>query len=125
MKCTFCTSTDIRPSHRHKWTDTFQGLLGRQAYRCRQCRRRFYGPRTADLAGSMRRHSVRYRIRRQLDVRYRKQLIRKLIAAGVFVLMLVVFWIFLRYIIAYRPPTDDSSWNQAPLVREAQSAQPV
>ena len=46
--CPKCGSTDIRGSHAHHALDYLLRTFGRQPYRCRSCRRRFYLRKPAD-----------------------------------------------------------------------------
>ena len=47
MDCPKCGSDDIRVSHHAHKKDVFHHLCGQEAYRCRKCRHRFYGPKSA------------------------------------------------------------------------------
>lgn len=45
MKCPSCKSPNVRLSARFQLTDLAERLRGQSAYRCRNCRQRFYGHR--------------------------------------------------------------------------------
>jgi hypothetical protein len=40
--CPSCHSNDISRSRKHKLRDSFMRWMGKVAYRCRDCRKRFY-----------------------------------------------------------------------------------
>jgi hypothetical protein len=73
----------------------FPRIRGRHAYRCRSCRARFYG---AGAAASRSRFREFWR-RRHGAGRGSRRLRRRLLEAVVFFLMLVVFYVLLRFLI--------------------------
>ncbi len=106
MICPTCNSTEVRRSRRFHWGDSFSWMRGRHAYRCRNCQTRFYGREGASPA---RRKSGSFR--RKLWRKgggIPKTLRRRLIEVGIFLLLLVVFYLFLRYLTRETIPAEDS-----------------
>ncbi len=107
MNCPACGKSDIRRSHSSDWRDNFERLLGRQAYRCRKCRQRFYYPAVGELArrnsGLAQKKGVKVR-----DFRRRKRVMRRIIAVAVFVVMFSLFGLFLRHISQDHPPQSNA-----------------
>lgn len=111
MTCPECGSTNIRTSRRSHWTDTFQNLRGQKAYRCRQCRLRFYAPestdQSADSIGQSKRMR-RHRSSQRLSTRTKQRIVRRIILWGIFAVAFIVFLFFLRYIVTEHAPVQDS-----------------
>ncbi len=107
MKCPKCGSTELRKSRHGKLSDVVQALFGRNAYRCRSCRVRFHtaeslespGSASRDGAGPRRQHHKRKRLSRGFR--------RRLVEVAVFVLMLIVFLVFLRYLTREQAPAAE------------------
>ena len=109
MTCPHCGSSDVRHSHSLHWSDGWHRALGREAYRCRKCRLRFFLPRMSQIFAHATGQSVRSRkATKRLDLRGRKRLIRRLIAITVFVLMFSLFGLFLHRITEDRTPASSS-----------------
>lgn len=53
--CPSCHSNDVSRSHKRKLKDRFMRWMGKVAYRCRECHRRFYV--TLDVHERLKRHS--------------------------------------------------------------------
>lgn len=53
MKCPSCKSLNVRGSDRVLFTDLIRRLRGESAYRCRNCRHRFHGPRDPKDTGAI------------------------------------------------------------------------
>ena len=97
MTCPQCGNSDIRHSHSSHWSDGLYSALGREAYRCRKCRRRFFLPRVTEIAGHIKGQSNRgNKDAKHLNFRKRKRLVRRLITIAVFVVMFSLFGLFLR-----------------------------
>jgi hypothetical protein len=101
MNCPKCNSPTVRRSHHNRWLFVFNWLTGRGAFRCRACHHRFhrFGARS-DRKG------------RRNDKRMR----RWIIEAAIFVLMLVLFLAFLRYLTREHGAPDASGALSAPLI---------
>jgi transposase-like protein len=108
MNCPHCGNSNYRRSHTSHWSDNLQRLLGRQAYRCRECRKRFYDLSSAKLSGSKIKLDDRQRGSSYLSFRRRKRVLRKIIAVTVVVIMFTVFGLFLRHIAQDRPSAGSS-----------------
>ena len=96
MTCPRCGNSDIRHSQTSRWSDVLYRALGRDAYRCRKCRRRFFLPGDLPIATHIKgqfEHS--HKTSKRLEFIRRKLLVRRLIAIAVFVLMFSVFGLFL------------------------------
>jgi len=108
MTCPHCGNSDIRRSQSSHWSDAMRHALGRQAYRCRHCRLRFYLPRFAPAATDTKAESAEGRkTAKRPDFRKRKRLIRRLITIAVFVVMFSMFGLFLRHITEDRIPANN------------------
>jgi ribosomal protein L37AE/L43A len=109
MTCPHCGNSDIRRSHSSQWSDVLHRAFGRDAYRCRKCRLRFYSPRYAQITTHATKKSDRSgKAAKRLDFRRRKRLIRRLITIAVFVVMFAMFGLFLRHIMEDHPPANNS-----------------
>ncbi len=99
MNCPQCSSVDIRSSRRSHWMDSIQRLLGRQAFRCRKCRHRFFALPTSLPAENRPGHPPRKHQHTPLSaVRKKRRLFRRMIAFAVVVVMVSLFWAFLSYV---------------------------
>jgi DNA-directed RNA polymerase subunit RPC12/RpoP len=97
MKCPTCGSENVRASQRSSIKDVFFRAAAQQAYRCRDCRARFYlAENKAD------RHHAS-------GQRSRKKRKRKLVEIAIFVAMLAIFLLFLRYLTQERAPRGDGA----------------
>ena len=104
MICPGCGSTEVRPSRRSRWGDLIPRMHGQQAYRCKKCRIRFQG--AAGAAGS-RGGFFQWRRRHGSSRGSRRRALR-LVQAVIFLLMLFVFYLFLRYLTDEKSPSPDS-----------------
>jgi len=104
MTCPKCGSDEIRHSHHHKWIDALVSPLGRRALRCRKCRHRFY---VTEGEGGLR--NLKLPSRKHGTHRGRKRLRRWMIEAVIFAIMLLLFWIFLRYVTSEPPAHQEGS----------------
>jgi hypothetical protein len=115
MTCALCGSAKIRLSRRKKPLDIGYRLLGRAAFRCRDCEHRFFSAANpADIPGEMERRSARKqrsvqsRVKRWWDKGGRG----KVIQAAVFGTVLIMFFLFMQYFLtdrANRSPGDSGS----------------
>jgi hypothetical protein len=109
MDCPSCGKSDIRRSHSSNWRDSVQRVLGRQAYRCRKCRRRFYYPAVGEpTAHNTARAQQKRPGGKVKDFRKRKRLLRRIIAVAVFVAMFSLFGLFLHHISVDHPPQSNA-----------------
>lgn len=116
MNCPKCGSPEVRTSRRTGSMDRIQSLRGQTAYRCRQCRYRFYAAASADAVTS--RSSMRPR--KLLSSRRRKRVVRSLIALIIFAFSFYIFWMFLRYETTEKPAAPSSSrWQAIPFPVDA------
>src|SRR5690348_8780233 len=115
MQCPKCGSAEVRPSHHARWTDVLHSPLGQHAFRCRKCRYRFYAPEMAASPDSpVHKHKSR-RKSRDRDFRRGMRRIRPWMwEVAIFALMLLIFFIFLRYLTrepAAGPEGRLTTWN--------------
>ncbi len=109
MTCPHCGNSDVRRSHSSQRGDVLHRAFGRDAYRCRKCRLRFFLPRYAQIATHAKKKSNRSgKAAKLLDFRQRKRLTRRLIAIAVFVVMFAMFGLFLQHIMEDHPPANNS-----------------
>jgi hypothetical protein len=113
MNCPSCGNSDVRRSRSLSRRDGFQRVLGRQAYRCRTCRQRFYcsafeEPRRS-LGIFQKKRGVRV-----VDFRRRKRMMRRVVTVVVFVVMFSLFGLFLRHISQDHPPQGNSQEMGSP-----------
>jgi len=110
MICPKCGNSDIRRSHSFDWGDWLHRALGREAYRCRKCRLRFFRLRSTQIAGhSKKTPSFSSKGEKRLDFRRRKRLIRRIITVAVFVVMFSMFGLFLIHVsVDHPPPVQDA-----------------
>jgi len=104
MTCPRCGSEDIRSSHRTQWTDWFHRARHQSAWRCRKCRLRFHAH--AEPGADPPRHARKRRERK----RGSKALQRLIVQAIIGVILLFVFYVFLRYLT--REPSANSDSGQ-------------
>jgi len=105
----------LRRASHGKWKDILRFPLGRRAFRCRDCRFRFYAvpgdvsdaatdPATKRAKGVHKQHSKRGRFR-----------IRAWMwEALIFGVMLLLFWAFLHYLTSERPASPEGRVLTAP-----------
>ena len=106
MICPACNSTEVRRSRRFHGGELFSWIRGRHAYRCRSCRALFYGREGA--APVHRRSGGLRRKLRHKGEGISKSLRRRLIEVSIFLLLLVVFYMFLRYLTRETMPAEQS-----------------
>ncbi len=86
-------------------TDVFCRFRGREPFRCRNCRRRFFAsPSTVKSQKSAVKRVPSHRSKRHLSRRTKKRVVRTLIMISVFVVAFILFLIFLRYLMIERQP---------------------
>jgi len=109
MICPRCNSIEIRVSKHLHWDDFLQRIRGREAYRCRKCRFRFFALPVSELdlaAVHQSTHSNRPKM--LISTRARKRLAKRLVVMSIFAVAFIIFWYFLRYITTERMPASDS-----------------
>ncbi len=90
------------------WCDALQRIRGRQPYRCRKCRYRFYASLLAEINGRIGPSNSTHRGASLTRARNRRRLVRRLITIAIFTVMFIIFWLYLRYITTDRLPPDNS-----------------
>jgi hypothetical protein len=84
-------------------------MLGRQAYRCRTCRQRFYYSAFGGVSrpspgdSGQKRRGVKV-----VDFRRRKRMMRRIVTVLVFAAMFSLFGLFLRHISQDHPPQSNA-----------------
>jgi transcriptional regulator NrdR family protein len=115
MTCPQCTGSDVRPSSSSSWKDALQRLRGRQAFRCRTCRHRFFALPSTGLATNDPDRLQRKIKRDTLSKQWKKRrLFRRVITFAVIVTMFSLFGLFLRYIAQDHPPKDNAEDMSTP-----------
>jgi hypothetical protein len=115
MTCPDCGSSEVRASRSTRWNDFFQRVHGREPFRCRKCRLRFFasdspGSGSEPVAQSGRNH----RPTKLLSSRTKKRLIRRLVVISIFAVAFILFLFFLRYLTTERMPSSDSGAVSSP-----------
>jgi hypothetical protein len=106
MNCPNCNSADVRPSTRVRWSDAFLAF-GRKRFRCRDCRRGFYWrEKSVPVADASKTPPVSKRTQKHRHKPLSKPNRRRLVEMLVFATMLLLFFVFLRYLT--REPVPDS-----------------
>jgi hypothetical protein len=109
MTCPECGSSEVRASSSTRWNDFLQRVRGREAFRCRKCRLRFFASPSSDSGSKPTEQSTDIRRPNKLmSTRSKKRLVRRLIAVVIFAAAFALFWFFLRYLTTERMPTTDS-----------------
>jgi hypothetical protein len=109
MTCPKCASANIRRSSTSIWKDVLPSLRGREPFRCRECRHRFFALRSADSSARGPDRSARNNHHRKFrNPRKKNRIIRRLFAFAVLVLMFSLFGVFLHYITTDHAPTGDA-----------------
>jgi hypothetical protein len=107
MNCPKCKSADVRLSKTPSWRDVFQRVQGREAFRCRDCRARFFAreaPGAETDAGAIQKS------KQIAHFRGKSRRTRQILIISVFAVAFVVFFYILRYLTTERTatPADDS-----------------
>ena len=101
MNCPKCGNPSVSKSRGQKWADRLHRIFGRHAFRCRNCRHRFHSTITAaGRVPKITKSSVRRR-----NKRGPKRLPRWIMEAAIFAIMLLLFFVFLRYV-THEQPAD-------------------
>ena len=109
MTCPECGSSEIRASRSTRWSDVFQRVRGREAFRCRKCRQRFFASVSPQSGPERAVQSSRaHRPTKLMSTRSKKRLVRRLVVILIFVVAFVIFWYFLRYLTSEPSPPRDS-----------------
>ena len=115
MTCEKCGSSNLRLSRHERWTDQFQRVIGREAVRCRNCRRRFYVSRNSPLAKELAgRDGERTSASPASRAQRRRRMAKRLIVIAVFAVAFALFWFFLRYMTTERVPSEESGSISSP-----------
>jgi len=116
MICPDCGSDNIRTSRSSRWNDLFQRLRGRDVFRCRGCRLRFYA---SVSSGSGLKAAVKsghgHSSLKRMSARKKQHLVKRLIVLSIFLLAFIVFWVFLRYLTTEREAQSDSGAVRFPV----------
>ena len=113
IPCPSCGSTEVRVSKRSHWSDVFHLAGGREAFRCRNCRRRFFVKQAEEKSiSTSSRQGSNQRSRPRMSTTAKRRLQRRLLIIFIFIfaLALAIFGLFLRFIT--REPS--SSGDPAP-----------
>jgi len=117
MNCPGCGSSEVRASRRTRWSDFLHRARGQDAYRCRNCRLRFFASGSAgQSAENVIPASERHRSKPLPSSRMRRRFKRRLVVIAIFAVAFLLFLLFLRYLITERTPPQDSSVAISPLV---------
>lgn len=101
----------------------FQRVRGREAFRCRKCRQRFFASVSAESGPERTAQSSRApRPTKLMSTRSKKRLVRRLIVILIFAVAFVIFWYFLRYLTSERIPAPDSGATSSTAVLPVQPA---
>jgi hypothetical protein len=103
MTCPGCSSTDVRTSQSTRWSDIFQRVHGRDVFRCRSCRLRFFASTPTGDGAKLLGHRRKQRLR------------RRLIVVAIFVAAFMIFWFFLRYLTAEKDTPSESGADRFPV----------
>jgi hypothetical protein len=104
--CPQCGSHDIRRSHTNKWLDVVRKVRDDYPYRCRECHDRFYSKTGADSRKTDAKQGTHHRPdHARGQSRGRRN--RHLIESAIFLIVLAIFWLFLRFLTT-EPATPDS-----------------
>jgi hypothetical protein len=99
MTCPACGSSEIRTSRHARWSDIFQRVRGREAFRCRSCRIRFFASQSSESVLKQAIQSKHtHHPKKLMTSRAKKRLVKRLIVISIFAVALVLFLIFLRYL---------------------------
>jgi hypothetical protein len=83
--------------------DVFSRFGGRQPFRCRSCRRRFFAsPSAVRSQKSAVARAQSHRSKRRLSGRTKKRIVRTLIMVVIFAVAFILFLTFLRYMMTER-----------------------
>ena len=117
IPCPSCGSTEVRISKRSHWSDVFHLAGGREAFRCRNCRRRFFVKQAEEKSiSTSSRQGSNQRSRPRMSTTAKRRLQRKLLIIFIFALALTIFGFFLRYILREPSPPSDSGLFNTPMV---------
>ena len=117
IPCPSCGSTEVRISKRSHWSDVFHLAGGREAFRCRNCRRRFFVKQAEEKSiSTSSRQGSNQRSRPRMSTTAKRRLQRRLLIIFIFALALTIFGFFLRYILREPSPPSDSGLFNTPMV---------
>jgi hypothetical protein len=112
MTCPECGSSEVRASRSTRWSDIFQRVRGREAFRCRKCRLRFFASSSTVSVAPVTEQVVRSkrtrRPTRHTSSRTKQRLIKRLVVISIFAVAFILFLFFLRYLTTERMPASDS-----------------
>jgi hypothetical protein len=99
MICPACGSTDIRVSKHPHWDDFLQRARGREAFRCRKCRLRFFAsPGSEADPVPVHQSTHTHRPKRLISSRTKNRLVKRVVVISIFAVAFILFWFFLRYL---------------------------
>jgi len=113
IPCPSCGSTEVRVSKTSRWSDVFHLIVGQEAFRCRNCRQRFFAKQAKETSVSASlRPGYSQRSRPRMSTTATRRLQRRLLIIFIFALALTIFGFFLRYILREpSPPSDSGLFN--------------
>ena len=110
IPCPSCGSTEVRVSKTSRWSDVFHLTGGRAAFRCRNCRERYFAKEAAEPAVSASSRPVSSeRSRPRMSSAAKRRLRRRLVIIAIFALAFAIFGFFLRYILREPSAPAESS----------------
>lgn len=107
MNCPKCQSADIRSSRSPGWVDAFQRARGRDAFRCRDCRSRFFARDSGEPANKADPKALQ-KSKQIRESRRKRRLARRMLIISIFAVAFAIFFFFLRYLTTERAPSSDS-----------------
>jgi multidrug efflux pump subunit AcrB len=112
MTCPKCGSCEVRTSKSARWSDIFQRVRGREAFRCRKCRQRFFASISTGYVVPVAEHVVQstrtHRPTKHISTRRKQRLVKRLVVILIFAVAFILFLFFLRYLTTERMPPSDS-----------------
>jgi len=120
MTCPKCGSNNLRQSRSGNWLDIFHRAARQDPFRCRDCRHRFYASNSGETADSSTTDAKSSKRSHRPKPWIGKRTRRRLVEAAIFVAMLLLFLVFLRYLTQERTPPSDS--GSAPFAVETRFA---
>jgi hypothetical protein len=115
MTCPQCGSSEIRVSRSTRWSDVFQRVRGREAFRCRKCRVRFSASVSPESGPKRPVQSKQTHWPTKLmSTRSKNRLVRRLFVILIFAVAFIIFLFFLRYLTTERMPASDSGAVSSP-----------
>lgn len=110
MTCINCGGSDVRRSSHARWMDSFRLPLGQRALRCRTCLARFYGRPGPEVTAAAVGDPIRRS--RKTGTKHRR---RWIVEAIIFVVLLLLFGSFLKYLTREEASSDTTNLRRSPV----------